>query len=176
MINNIYFVRHGESEANVAKIFAGQREDSPLTQKGRDEAVIAAKKFIQQGLVIDKIVSSPLVRALETAKIIADVIGSDSLQIEVNAGLSEYDMGQLTGTDHKSITSLQLINAPEAEDVFIFKDRIIKTFSSLKGNVLVVSHAGVGRLLETVKKGISPEEFYDLPAYTNASITKIDWL
>lgn len=37
-MEKIYFVRHGESEANVEKKFAGQKEDSPLTELGREQA------------------------------------------------------------------------------------------------------------------------------------------
>lgn len=39
----IYFVRHGESKANVVGKFPGQRENSELTAKGWEQARLAAK-------------------------------------------------------------------------------------------------------------------------------------
>lgn len=43
-------------------------------------------------------------------------------------------------------------------------------------NILMVCHAGVGRMVETIKENRDPELFYDLPAYPNASVVKLDWL
>jgi broad specificity phosphatase PhoE len=39
--------------------------------------------------------------------------------------------------------------------------------------VLIVSHAGVGRMIETIKYGKDPKLFYDIPAYPNASINEV---
>jgi len=36
LVGMIYFVRHGESQANLDKVFAGQRIDSILTPKGKE--------------------------------------------------------------------------------------------------------------------------------------------
>lgn len=94
----IYFIRHGESEANVKKVFAGQKEDSLLTDEGREQAKITAKEIIKEGLKIDKIYSSPLKRASETAKIIAEELGFDASEIIIEERVIEYDMGSLTGT------------------------------------------------------------------------------
>jgi broad specificity phosphatase PhoE len=41
----IYFVRHGLSEANVKRVFAGQKDDSLLVQEGREQAKNTAKKI-----------------------------------------------------------------------------------------------------------------------------------
>ena len=38
METTFYFVRHGESEANIKQIMDGQRVDAPLTEKGREQA------------------------------------------------------------------------------------------------------------------------------------------
>lgn len=34
----IYFIRHGESEANLKHVFAGQKDNSLLTEKGKEQA------------------------------------------------------------------------------------------------------------------------------------------
>lgn len=175
----IYFVRHGESEANQKGVFAGQKEDSVLTEKGREQAHATAQEIKKENLKIDKIISSPLKRTKETAEIIAKEIGFDVSKISFDDRIIEYDMGSLTGTPIHKISSLVLISAENAENVDVFRDRVsdcIKDFSKIQENFLVVSHAGVGRILETIKENIEAKLFYDLPAYPNASVTKIDWI
>jgi broad specificity phosphatase PhoE len=49
----IYFVRHGESEANIRKVFAGRRDNSLLTQKGKEEAKLTGQK-IREREITDK--------------------------------------------------------------------------------------------------------------------------
>ncbi len=176
----IYFVRHGESEANARGIFAGQRENSPLTEEGREQARLTAQRLKTRTKAhIDKIVSSPLKRAQETAKIIAEEIGFDPMMITTDDRVTEYDMGDLSGTPTRRITSLELIAAKGAEDVETFLERTrgcMQELSRSPENILVVSHAGVGRILETIRGKTDPRRFYDLAAYANASITTIDWV
>lgn len=175
----IYFVRHGLSEANVKKVFAGQKDDTPLVDEGREQAKITAQEIIIEGLKIDKIYSSPLKRAYETAEIIAKEICFDTSNIITESRIIEYDMGSLSGTPWHTISSTILVGAENAEDPEMFRSRVcscVEELSKLPENILLVSHAGVGRILETVKEGIDAKLFYDLPAYKNASITKIDWI
>lgn len=175
----IYFIRHGESEANVKKVFAGQKDDTPITEEGRQQAKATAQEIIKEGLKIDKIYSSPLKRAYETAEIIAKEIGFDTSNIITESRIIEYDMGSLSGTPWHTISSTILVGAENAEDPEMFRSRVcscVEELSKLPENILLVSHAGVGRILETVKEGMDAKLFYDLPAYRNASITKIDWI
>jgi broad specificity phosphatase PhoE len=53
--NKIYFLRHGESEANVKGTFAGQRENSSLTEKGKAQAKDAALDLIKKKIKPQKI-------------------------------------------------------------------------------------------------------------------------
>lgn len=175
----IYFIRHGESEANQRGVFAGQKDDSALTEKGKEQAIATAQEIKIENLKIDKIIASPLKRTKETAEIIAKEIGFEAQKISFDDRITEYDMGSLTGTPIHKISSLALISAENAEDVDSFRNRtsnFIKEYSKINENVLVVSHAGVGRVLETIKENMEAKLFYDLPAYHNGSVTKIDWI
>ncbi len=49
----IYLIRHGESEANLRKVFAGQKDDSLLTDEGRSQARATAQKIKKEGLKIN---------------------------------------------------------------------------------------------------------------------------
>ena len=64
-MTTLYFVRHGESEANAAHRFSG-RSDSPLTERGRAQARAAARRL--SAYDVTAVVSSPLLRARQTAE------------------------------------------------------------------------------------------------------------
>lgn len=89
----IYFVRHGLSEANAKRVFAGQKDDSPLVEEGRKQAKETGKKILEEGIKIDKIISSPLARAYETAQIIAKELGFNIYDKEI------YSNGSITKID-----------------------------------------------------------------------------
>lgn len=172
----IYFVRHGESEANAQKIFAGQRYDSLLTLKGRYQAKNTVKEIISKGIKINRIVSSPLKRTKETAKIIAKELG---LNIKIDKRITEYDIGILSGTPFKKISNALLNKTEGSENIQAFEERVLSCIKELnddKVNTLVVSHEGVAGILETVRKKMSPNLFYKIKIYPNGSITKIDWI
>ena len=57
----MYYVRHGESEANLLGIWAGSQSDSPLTELGVKQAIETGEKL--KGKKISRIISSPLIRA-----------------------------------------------------------------------------------------------------------------
>lgn len=174
----IYFIRHGESETNVKKVFAG-RDDSLLTEKGKKQAFDTAVEIKKEGLKFDKIISSPLKRAKKTAEIIAKELNFGEEKVEINNAIIEYDMGSLTGTPWGIISSKILISAKNAEDPEIFKNRVwnfVKELSKEKENILLVSHAGVARMLETIKENRDSKLFYDIPVMPNASVFKIDWI
>ncbi|MCC6323375.1 histidine phosphatase family protein [Candidatus Nomurabacteria bacterium] len=175
----IYFVRHGESESNIKGVFAGQREDSTLTEKGKEQAKNTAYNIKSEIPRIDRIICGPLKRARETAEIIAQNIGFDNNKIEVDNRITEYDMGSLTGTPIHKISSITLTTAKNAENPNEFRTRIyscIKELAEKPETILVVSHAVVGRILETIKHNMEAKLFYDIHPYPNASVTKIDWI
>ncbi len=91
----IYFLRHGESQANVDDVFAGQMDDSPLTTLGLQQARQAASDI--GSLRVDRIISSSLQRTRKTAGVVASIIGFDPAKVEIDDRITEYDMGVLTG-------------------------------------------------------------------------------
>ncbi|TAJ15059.1 hypothetical protein EPO56_01385, partial [Patescibacteria group bacterium] len=93
---NKYFVmRHGESEKNVKKIISYKPNDNiALTEAGIQEA---KKSATELGARVDLIVCSELLRARQTAKIAADVLGVPSGEIIADARLNEYNHGVFDG-------------------------------------------------------------------------------
>lgn len=175
----IYFVRHGETESNVRGVFAGQKDDSILTEKGKEQAKATGQAVKVNVSKIDRMICSPLKRTRATAEIIANEIGFDSSKIEIDARIIEHDTGSMTGTPFAGVSSIALTTAEGAEDSEKFRDRIyafMKEMSVLPETILVVSHGAVGRMLETIKKNGDTKLIYDIPVWDNASVTKIDWI
>jgi probable phosphoglycerate mutase len=83
----IIFVRHGETELNANGALQG-RVDTHLTARGRVQAAQLAAALVPAAPV--RVVSSPLVRATQTAAVIADACGLD---VTVDARLVEIDYG-----------------------------------------------------------------------------------
>ncbi len=143
-MQQLYFIRHGESQFNVQKRFAG-RTNTPLTSDGRKQAKAAAKEIKEFG--IDLIVSSPLSRALETAKIIAKEIGYPEKDIHINSLVIERDYGELEGKTYSPDLNFDGISDIETDDTL--KERAalalrwLETLDAKK--ILVVSHGSFGR-------------------------------
>jgi broad specificity phosphatase PhoE len=72
-MKKVYLVRHGESNANArtAKVYEGH--NAPLTERGYEQAYIVAERAAK--LPVDTLIASTMVRAQQTAEIIAARIG-----------------------------------------------------------------------------------------------------
>lgn len=89
----IYIVRHGQTARNKAKLLQG-RSDIPLNESGIVQAEAAAEWFQNQENRVDVVYSSPLKRAVETAKIIAP-----NVPLLIEDRLIEMDYGPYEGMD-----------------------------------------------------------------------------
>lgn len=93
-MNRVYWVRHGENRANLTREFSYKKVDYPLTPRGVLQAEQAAAYFA--GKPIRAVYSSPLLRARQTAEIIAAPL---SLPVEVLEELREINVGDLEGRE-----------------------------------------------------------------------------
>jgi len=91
-MTRVTFVRHGTTEWIERGLLHGV-SDSPLSERGRREAQLAARALVGQHF--DAFYTSPLGRAVETARILAPSV---SLAPEPLEGLREMDFGWLEGT------------------------------------------------------------------------------
>src|SRR5436190_13583852 len=94
----MFLALHGQTEWNRDGRVQGQL-DSPLTEHGRRQAVMAARILGRQNLVSGtfEIVCSPLGRTRETARIIAAELGFDISAIRSDERLKEVSLGQWDG-------------------------------------------------------------------------------
>ncbi|HWC27948.1 MAG TPA: histidine phosphatase family protein [Solirubrobacteraceae bacterium] len=93
MARAVTLVRHGQTERSMTGTYSG-RLDVPLTDTGREQARDTAEQLLDAG--IDAVVTSPLVRARDTAQTIADAAG---VPLTVDERLTEVDYGPFEGLD-----------------------------------------------------------------------------
>ena len=89
----IYIIRHGQTEKNRANVLQG-RSDIPLNDSGRQQAEEVRNRLIKAGIHFDLVYTSPLIRAVQTAAIIAEGIP----QVK-DERLIEMDYGPYEGMD-----------------------------------------------------------------------------
>ncbi|SMB77823.1 histidine phosphatase family protein [Deinococcus hopiensis] len=93
---HITFLRHGRSRADDEGVHEG-RYDAPLTATGREQAHRLAQYWHARQPGFSRIVCSPLLRAHETAAILANVLG---LELLTDSDWMEFDNGPLAGLKH----------------------------------------------------------------------------
>ncbi len=91
-MHKLYFVRHGESEANVLKVISNRGYKHGLTEKGRRQAWELVGKL--KAARPSRIYSSPLLRAVQTAEILSQPLGAP---IKITNALREFDCGIIEG-------------------------------------------------------------------------------
>jgi len=174
----MYFscIRHGRTQMNVEDLVCGVT-DIPLVELGVQQAKNASEdiyKKIQKGELpkIDLIFSSPLLRAQQTAQIIAEKL---NLTYQIEERLTEQNYGKMEGCsrfDEKylAIRSQFAVKYPEGESmldvaqrVYNFIDEVKKIYAKFN-HILFVCHGGTIRLINTYFKDFSNQEFADFRA------------
>jgi broad specificity phosphatase PhoE len=89
----LYFVRHGESIANILWEFSNSGYKHPLTEKGVEQARTLGRAL--SGLQVEQIYSSPILRAVQTAQIRAESLPAP---LEITEALREWSVGIYEGT------------------------------------------------------------------------------
>lgn len=168
-MKRLYLLRHGQTEFNVKKLVQG-RCDSPLTDLGRKQAGMAAAWLKAHNVVPDKVVSSPLGRAMDTASLVAtELLGPDAA-VEPCEGIIERSYGTFEEGPHDALPTDVW---DPGEDLVPFggegsralQERMVGTLTNLMGaegieTLLAVSHGSASRQFI---KAAAPEGF-ELPA------------
>jgi alpha-ribazole phosphatase len=176
-MKTIYFVRHGESEANAARITAGGGLDVGLTQRGVDQAVQVGRMLKSKD--IDLIVSSPQKRAFHTATAIAGEIGYSPENIVTSEWFVERHLGDMTGKPHDDVQVwFDMGIAPSGgESTEALHDRIVTGLQWLQGlnanKIVLVSHGGPGRMLRAIYRNEQHNSINSLGSVGNAQVLEL---
>lgn len=170
------------SEFNKANKWAGS-SDTPLAPEGHDQAKQAGREAKKKGLAFDLIVSSPLQRAHQTAKHIANQLDYPHEKILIHDLFSERSFGELEGQkSHKDffkttkyiIDESAIDNYDGVEPLDQLHERAKKAYEYLNNlphdTILVVGHGASGRALWRVVSG-KPASVKNV-RYNNAEIVK----
>jgi 2,3-bisphosphoglycerate-dependent phosphoglycerate mutase len=96
MTRTLVLLRHGESTANADDVFGGWL-DFPLTNRGRDQAAVAARLILDAGIAVGAVHTSLLTRAIDTADIVVAETRSVIQPIRRSWRLNERHYGALQG-------------------------------------------------------------------------------
>jgi broad specificity phosphatase PhoE len=158
------FLRHGESIGNAEARWQGQ-SDYALTEKGRLQAQALAKRWRAEGVKFDLILSSPLVRARETAEIVAAAVGAG---VELDPILMERHIGEMEGLTADEVrkrpqppyvTPYDSIGGEGEGDWALFLragQALHGLLQRSPGSYLIVSHGGLLNQLMNAIVGIAP--------------------
>jgi alpha-ribazole phosphatase len=160
-MKRLFFVRHAETNMNVAGIFSGKTE-TDLTAKGVSQATASGKSLNDMPFKVDLIICSPARRTLKTAKLVAEQINYPESKIEISQLLTERGFGDLEGTRGedfwKNHNFKDIDKVPNVETVEELGIRAHAALSSIKerpeDNILIVSHGAIGRAIIREVKNI----------------------
>ena len=126
------FLRHGQAKNNVERILAGRTKGFPLTELGIQQAEKIGD-FLKP-LNISKIYCSPIERAEQTARIVANKV---DLVCNVDERLTEIDMGTFTGMHYDEMFEKHgNIFLKFYQGHPVVEKNGIETFSSVKKRIL----------------------------------------
>ncbi len=167
-MKKLYLLRHGQTEFNVKKLVQG-RCDSPLTDLGRQQARVAAAWLKAHNVVPDKVVSSPLGRAMDTASLVANELLGPDAAVDPCEGIIERSYGTFEEGPHDALPTDVW---DPGEDLVPFggegsrtlQERMVGALTNLMGSegietLLAVSHGSASRQFI---KAAAPEGF-ELP-------------
>ena len=180
-MKKLFYVRHGETHMNVAGLLSG-RTETPLTEKGIEQATTAGKELKQKLPHIDLIICSPYERTYETAKLIANEIGYPIEKIQKNDLFVERTFGILEGTPGKDFLDeheyRELDDVEGSETIEELQKRAEEAFKYLQvlkeDNILVVGHGAFARAIRRVVQGLPHTHEYEADtSIGNAAIVEL---
>ncbi|MFB2980282.1 histidine phosphatase family protein [Microseira sp. BLCC-F43] len=158
----LYFIRHGESEANRLQVISNRGDRYSLTAKGQQQARTLAENL--KPFPLSTIFTSPLRRAIETAEILSDELGEP---YQITDALREYDCGILEGKSdqeswrlHREIAQDWVVQQNwqrkldggesflEIKNRFVpFIERLTEAEFRSDNHILLVGHGGIFQLM-----------------------------
>jgi 2,3-bisphosphoglycerate-dependent phosphoglycerate mutase len=168
------FLRHGESVGNAQDRFQGQ-SDFPLTQKGQAQAQALAERWQAEGQIFDVCISSPLLRASQTAQAIVARLGTplehDPLWKELHngglAGLSQAEAAERYPRPAFIHPYMHIGESGESRwEVYLRAGRGVQSLLDRPpGRYLVVAHGGILNMALYAILGIPVQADYTGPTF-----------
>lgn len=178
MTQEMYLIRHGETEFNVEGKFQGQ-SNSPLTENGKDQ-IYQVARMLKMELGDDihnwEIISSPLGRAMDSTKILCETLAYDLTKVQTDERLAEVSVGDwaglyiedikaqwprlLEGTNHYN----WYFNSLGGERYANVEGRVKAFLESVKDKekLIVVAHGVTSRIIRGLYQNLDKDEALSL--------------
>lgn len=162
---HLYFTRHGQTIWNVENKICGAT-DIELTELGHRQAEELGRKLLEEGILIDEILYSPLIRAAETARHISEITG---IPRRMEPRLKEQNFGKYESTardgEEFQKAKMNFINSYEGgESMLKLCHRIYGLLDDIRKEAdhktyLLVAHNGIARAVHSYFYDMTNEEF-----------------
>lgn len=180
MMGHFYFVRHGQTVWNVENKICGAT-DIELTELGHRQAEETGRKILEMGIRADEILSSPLVRALDTAKHISEITG---IPLRIEERLKEQSFGkyEATARDGAEFHEAKKHCASRyegGESMLHLAQRIYNLLDDIKAEsdektYILVAHNGIARIVESYFRDMDSEQFSSF-GVKNCQVVRYDF-
>ena len=160
-----YFTRHGQTIWNVENKICG-KTDIALTDLGHEQAKELGRRILSEGIHIDEILYSPLIRAADTARHISEITGIPAYE---ELRLKEQDFGKYESTprDGKEFEEAKknfACSYEGGESMLHLCHRIYSLIDDIASRddgkiYLLVAHNGIVRAVESYFKEMTNDEF-----------------
>ncbi len=177
-MGHVYFVRHGQTVWNVENKICGAT-DIQLTEYGHQQAIAIGEEI--QGIQVDEILYSPLVRASETARHISEITG---IPMRMEPRLTEQCFGKWEATPRDGAAfreaKKEFVTRYEGgESMLHLAQRIYNLLDDIRAEseektYLLVAHNGIARVIQSYFYDMSNEEFSDF-GVKNCEIRRYDF-
>lgn len=162
-MDHFYFVRHGQTIWNVENKICGAT-DIALTDLGHEQAIETGEKIREMGIKADMILTSPLIRASETARHISEITG---IPVKVEQRLIEQNFGKYestprNGAEFHEAKKLLASRYGTGESMLHLAQRIYNLLDDIKAGdqvYILVAHNGIARIVESYFRDMTNEEF-----------------
>lgn len=175
MTKTVYFVRHGQSVANVQGILGGS-DNFPITDLGKSQAKMTAQTL--RGIQFDLLVTSPLSRAVQTMNIIATELDISNQGVVTKGEFAERDAGEFTGKPKKDYLAFIAAGGEAGETSEAMQQRVSRGLDWLREqtftNALVVTHNGTTRMIRIIIDDLPAQDFVKIPELDNGTYLKVD--
>lgn len=181
----VYLIRHGETTWNVERRYQGEL-DSPLSARGREQAVRTGEAL--RAVPLRAVYSSPLARALATARVIAEPHGLPVVPVE---GLREIRVGMWEGLTVAEIEAQyaeaaarwyatpHLTRIPGGETIAELQARAVTAVEAIRMRhagqaVGVVAHGGVNKAIILAALGAPLSSYWRIRQH-NGAISLVEY-
>lgn len=155
----IYYVRHGQTDWNLARKMQGGQTERNLNETGIKQAEETKNKL--QNIKYDMVICSPMNRAKQTAEII---INGKDMPIIFDERLRERKLGELEGHPITEACEKQIWDYPldykinGGESLSEFEERILDFLRDIKKKyndktILIIAHGGVAKVIKAYLYG-----------------------